>query len=205
MLRGESSSPLAAQGVGLDVTARVHRLCGDVCTRLPELAHIDMSRVVVRLCQTRRSGPYGVQATMTPLRFRDGAETTTRRGGLWRIHPCPQDAGGRPYLYMLSLYVPRFLDLPASEKLAVVVHELWHASPAFDGDLRRFGKGRHRFHGGSCERYHQDMRRLAQRIPASNPPADLYDWLEGDFAALRARFGRVMGMRVPTPRIVRAA
>lgn len=189
----------------LDVTSRVQRLCADVSSRLPELSHVDMTRVVVRLCQTRRAGPYGVQATMTPLRFRDGAETTIRRGSAWRIHPCPLDSAGRPYLYMLSLYVPRFLDLPGPEKLAVLVHELWHASPAFDGDLRRFGKGRHRFHGGGCDRYHQDMRRLAARLTDMNPPADVYDWLDGDFTALRSRFGRVTGLRLPTPRIVRAA
>jgi len=189
----------------LDVTGRVRRLCEDLCERLPELGHIRMDRVAVRLCQTRRAGPYGVQATMTPLRFRDGAETTVRRGRIWRIRPCPDDSEGRPCLYLLSLYVPRFLDLPAAEKLAVVVHELWHASPAFDGDLRRFGKGRHRFHGTSCERYHQDMRRLAQRWPSLNPPGELCDWLEHDFAAMRRRFGRVMGQRFPTPRLVLAS
>lgn len=190
---------------GLDLTSRVHALCADVVTRLPELGHIDMGRVVVRLCQTRRAGLHGVQATMTPLRFRDGAETVIRRGGAWRIHPCPGDALGRPYLYLLSLYVPRFLNLPAREKLAVLVHELWHASPEFDGDLRRFGRGRHRFHGSSCERYHQEMRRLAQRLPGPNPPAELYDWLDHDFLALRSCYGRITGLRLPTPRLVRAA
>jgi hypothetical protein len=191
--------------VGLDVTSIVHRLCTDVCSRLPELSHVEMSRVAVRLCQTRRASRYGVQATMTPLRFRDGAEIVVRRGGPWRIHPCPVDAAGRPHLYLLSLYVPRFLDLPAAEKLAVLVHELWHASPAFDGDLRRFGKGRTRFHGGGCERYHEDMRRLAGKLLLAGTGGDLYAWLDGDFAALRARFGRVTGVRLPTPRLIRAA
>lgn len=197
-------SPFAAR-VELDVTAHTRRLCDDLCTRLPELRHVDMARVALRLCQTRRAGVYGVQATMTPLRFRDGAETTVRRGRTWRIAPCPTDAAGRPCLYLLSLYVPRFLDLPAAEKVAVVVHELWHASPAFDGDLRRFGPGRHRFHGVSCERYHADMRQLADRWRALGPPGELLDWLDGDFAALRSRFGRVVGRRLPTPRLVRAA
>jgi hypothetical protein len=191
--------------VGLDVTARTRLLCEDLCLRLPEMRHVDMSRVAIRLCQTRRAGVYGVQATMTPLRFRDGAETTFRRGRTWRISPCPSDAAGRPCLYLLSLYVPRFLDLPAAEKVAVVVHELWHASPAFDGDLRRFGPGRHRFHGVSCERYHADMRRLAERWRMLDPPGELLDWLEGDFTALRSRFGRVVGRRLPTPRLIRAA
>lgn len=197
--------PSSAAVVGLDVTARTRLLCEDLCARLAELRHIDVSRMAIRLCQTRRAGVYGVQATMTPLRFRDGAETAVRRGRTWRIGPCPTDATGRSCLYLLSLYVPRFLDLPAAEKVAVVVHELWHVSPSFDGDLRRFGPGRHRFHGGGCERYHAEMRRLASQWLTLDPPRELCDWLDGDFTALRSRFGRVVGHRLPTPRLIRAA
>jgi predicted metallopeptidase len=164
-----------------------------------------MDRVVVRLCQTRRAGTYGTQASMTPLRFQNGAETVVRRGAAWRIHPCPGDAAGRPYLYLLSLYVPRFLNLPVHEKLAVLVHELWHASPTFDGDLRRFGPGGHRFHGTSCEKYHEEMRRLARRLSGADRPPELYDWLRHDFPALRSRYGRITGLRLPTPRLIRAA
>lgn len=188
----------------LDVTVRTRLLCEDFASRLPELRHVDMSRVALRLCQTRRAGVHGVQATMTPLRFRDGAETTVRRGSCYRIHPIPVDASGRPSLYMLSLYVPRFLDLPADEKLAVVVHELWHASEAFDGDLRRFGPGRTRFHGKGCEAYHADMRLLARRWRKLDPPQELFAWLDDDFTAMRNRYRRVVGLRLPTPRLVRA-
>jgi hypothetical protein len=204
-MSGHADFSSLSSRAGLDVSSRVHSLCRDVCVRLPELSHVDMSRVTVRLCQTRRAGPFGVQATMTPLRFRDGADTTIRSGRTYRIHPCPTDAAGRPYLYILSLYVPRFLDLPAREKLAVIVHELWHVSPAFDGDLRRFGAGRHRFHGRSCESYHQEMRRLAETLPELQPPHEPYAWLDGDFAELRRRYGRVTGLHLPTPRLIRAA
>lgn len=187
-----------------DVTARVRLLCEDFAARLPELRHVEMARVSLRLCQTRRAGPYGVQATMTPLRFRDGAETTIRRGTTYRIHPVPVDSSGRPSLYLLSLYVPRFLDLPAEEKLAVVVHELWHAAEAFDGDLRRFGRGRTRFHGKGCEAYHADMRLLARRWLQLEPPRELYAWLAADFAGLRSCYRRVVGLRIPTPRLLPA-
>lgn len=186
----------------LDLTARMRRLCEHVCTSLDELKHIDMRRVAIRVCQTRRRGPYGVQATMTPLRFRDGAVSTMRRNREWVIRPMPLDADGNPSLYLLSLYVPRFLDLPATEKLAVTVHELWHISPAFDGDLRRF-PGRYHAHGSRCEKYHDEMRDMTRRWQAAQADNPLFEFLEGDFKALRTRYGRILGTRLPTPRLWR--
>jgi hypothetical protein len=203
-MAGRRPSSSDAGSTGLDVTARVRRLCEDLVATLDELRHIDMSRTALRLCQTRRAGHHGVQASMTPLRFRDGADTLVRRGTPWRIHPCPHDSLGRRHLYLLSLYVPRFLDLTADEKVAVVLHELWHASPAFDGDLRRFGKGRTRFHGGGCEQYHHQMRKLAKRRLANGDLHETHPWLACDFAAMKRRYGRVFGTKLPTPRLFRA-
>ena len=37
----------------------------------------------------------------------------------------------------MSFYLPRFCDQSLDEKLSTVMHELWHISPAFDGDIRR--------------------------------------------------------------------
>jgi hypothetical protein len=187
---------------GFDYTAAVRTLCETLCRDLAELRHIDMPRMAVRTCQTRRRGPYGVQATMTPLRFEAGATTKIRRGREWVIHPLPSDPAGRPYLYMLSLYVPRFVELSAEEKLAVVVHELWHVSPAFDGDLRRF-PGRYHAHGARCDRYHDEMRDLAARWRTDGGRPTVADFLEGDFQALRDRHGAVYGTRIPTPRLWR--
>jgi len=193
---------------GLDYTSAVRTLCEALCRDLGELSHVQMTRMAVRACQTRQRGPYGVQATMTPLRFEGGATTTTRRGREWVIHPLPTDAFGKPYLYLLSLYVPRFVELPAEEKLAVVVHELWHVSPAFDGDLRRF-PGRYHAHGARCDRYHDEMRGLAASWRAGglagSARADhpVTSFLEADFQTLRSRHGAVYGTRIPTPRLWR--
>jgi len=197
-----SRSPSPAALPDLDLTARMRRLCDHICGSLEELRHIDMRRVALRVCQTRRRGPYGVQATMTPLRFRDGATSTVRRNREWVIRPLPVDADGKPALYLFSLYVPRFLDLPAAEKLAVAIHELWHISPTFDGDLRRF-PGRYHAHGSRCDKYHDEMRDMTRRWRATQPETPHFDFLEGDFKSLRQRYGRILGMRLPTPRLWR--
>ena len=128
--------------------------------RLEELRHIDLSRVGIGFCQTRRQGRFGMHASLTPLRFPGGQAQRVRRGRTWRIQRVELD--GREMLYLLNFYLPRFLDLPFAEKLTTVAHELWHIGPRFDGDLRRFG-GRCYAHSGSQRRYDAYVGRLVDR------------------------------------------
>lgn len=198
-----SRSTVICRVSGFDVTGQLRALCADVCRRLPELSHIDMSLVAVRYCQTRRAGRYGIQASLTPLRFAGGERVTIRRGHPWTVQKV-FDAAGREMLYLLSFYIPRFLDLPLDEKLATICHELWHIGPDFDGDLRRHD-GRCYAHGASERRFHASMHALADRWLAGDPPAELYDFLRYSFAELHARHGRLYGTRITTPKLVRAS
>lgn len=193
----------AAVSTGFDFTFHVGRLCGDLCERLPELAHVDMSRVAIRYCQARKAVPHGVQATLTPLRFAGGSLSTLRAGRRYSIERI-FDPSGREMLYLLSFYLPRFLNLPFAEKLATVIHELWHISPSFDGDLRRFS-GRCYAHGHREEHYHAAMGQLAAQWLALAPPQDLYCFLHDDFRQLRERFGAVYGTRIATPKLISSA
>ena len=76
-------------------------------------------------------------------------------------------------LYLLRFVLPRFLDLPFDEKLITIVHELWHISPKFDGDLRRF-EGRCYAHGHSRKGYDEHSKKMVDRWLALNPPETLY-------------------------------
>ncbi len=185
---------------GFDFTFHVGRLCNDLCVRLPELGHIDMARVAIRYCQVRKAVSHGVQATLTPLRFAGGSLSTVRGGRRYSIERIFSPAG-QEMLYLLSFYLPRFLNLPFAEKLATVIHELWHISPDFDGDLRRFS-GRCYAHGHREEHYHAAMGQLAAKWLALSPPEELYEFLQDDFRQLRARFGAVYGTRIATPKLI---
>lgn len=101
---------------GFDFTRGIRLLCGDMAERVGALRHIDMQRVAVSFCQTRKPTPHGVFATLTPLRFAGGGTETVRRGRRWTIQRV-RDSQGREMLYLLSFYLPRFLDLPFREKL----------------------------------------------------------------------------------------
>lgn len=185
---------------GFDFTRAMRLLCADMVSRLDALSHIDLSRVAISLCKTRKNVSYGIYASLTPLRFEAGAMHTEMRGrkvGVDRLF----DEAGQEYLYILSFYLPRFMTTRVEEKLSTVIHELWHISPEFDGDFRRH-EGRCYAHGPSQRKYDAQMDRLAQQWLALSPPEHLYDFLIGDFDELVAEHGRVVGTHWPAPKLM---
>src|SRR5262245_34520580 len=183
-----------------DFTCHIRRLCEDMVGRLPELAHIDMGRVAVTFCQTRKSVPHGMFASLTPLRFAGGALSMIRRG---RPHVIESvcDPNGREMLYILSFYLPRFQNLDFREKLITVLHELWHISPDFSGDIRRH-EGRYHAHTHSQAEYDEEMGRLVDRWLALGPPERLWQFLRDDFRQLASRHGGIVGIKIRRPRIL---
>jgi hypothetical protein len=186
-----------------DFTLRIRRVCIDMIARMPELAHINMSRVAVSFSQTRKAVPHGMFASLTPLRFAGGAATMIRRGRTVVIQPvCDRD--GREMLYILSFYLPRFQNLDLREKLITVLHELWHICPDFSGDIRRHA-GRYHAHSHSQAEYDEEMGLLADRWLALAPPEELWGFLRLNFRELAARHGGIVGLKIPRPRIVPVA
>ena len=177
-------------------------LCDDMVARLPELAHIDMSRVAVCFCQTRKPVPHGMYASLTPLRFAGGAATTRppRPASSTIQRVCDRD--GREMLYILSFYLPRFQNLDFREKLITVLHELWHISPRFQ---RRHPPPRR-----PLPRPHAFAGRIRRTDgPAGRPLAGLRGrrtscgaFCDDDFRQLAARHGGIVGLKIRRPRIV---
>ncbi|MEQ8787252.1 MAG: hypothetical protein RIC55_13185 [Pirellulaceae bacterium] len=176
-------------------------LCEDITHRLPALGHIDMDRVAVSFSQARKRVRHGLYATLTPMRFEAGSLTTRRRGQSYTVQRL-YAVDGREMLYILSFYLPRFLDETFREKLITVFHELWHVSPNFDGDIRRH-PGRCHVHTQSQSEYDAQMAVLAEQWLALGPPGSLYSFLHDDFDTLYRRHGGVYGVKVPHPKLVR--
>jgi hypothetical protein len=182
-----------------DFSQAMAQLCADIADRVDELLHVDMSRVAVSFAQTRRRVLHGLQAKLTPLRFEGGSLTTQRNGRTWTVQRLFQQ--DREMLYILTFYLPRFLDQPFHEKLTTIAHELYHISPNFDGDLRRFG-GRCYVHSPSHKAFDDHATYLARRYLARRPPAELYEFLHFDFPTLQRRHGGVRGLQVPIPKLI---
>ena len=177
----------------------MRRLCEDVTARVDVFSHIRMSQVAVTFAQARRRVPHGLQAKLTPMRFENGSLVTRRGDRTWTVQRLYE--ADAEILYILTFYLPRFLNHSFKEKMVTVFHELYHVSPRFDGDIRRMD-GRYHVHSHSQKEYDREMGRLVERYMAAGPPRPLYAFLEQNFAGLQRDHGSVIGVRVPIPKLI---
>jgi len=185
---------------GYDFTRMAELLCNDICLKLPAFSHVEMPRVVVGFAQARNDSNFGLYASLTPLRFEDGANQVERRGRIWTL-PRYLNEEGTEFLYIINFYQPRYQNLPRREKLTTAVHELWHISPEFDGDLRRF-PGRCYAHGSRQSNYDAKVERLTDEYLHIGVHPEVEDLLECDFEGLSQKYGRIHGRKVAAPKMV---
>jgi hypothetical protein len=191
---------LGGKPAGFDFTSNMRQVCEDMVRRLPELQHIDLARVAIAWCKTRKRVSHGLYASLTPMRFSGGETTELRNNKKYTVQRLVDD-DGREMLYILSFYLPRFMDTTMSEKLITILHELWHISPNFDGDIRRH-PGRCYAHSHSQQEYDQQMAELAARWLMKNPPRSLYEFLGNGLERLQERYGGIFGTRIPQPKLI---
>jgi len=158
-----------------------------------------MSQVAVTFAQTRSPVEWGIQARLTPLRFEDGAVTERRKGRWWTVQRVYHQ--GQESLYILTFFLPRFLNLSFEEKLITVFHELFHISPEFNGDIRRF-EGSCYMHTGSQKSYDRQMAVFADEYLRMKVSEELVRFLRYSFGELQSHCGDVVGLRIAIPRLI---
>ena len=104
------------------MTLAVKRLIRDVAERLPELAHVRASRVLVLAGEARGTS----RATIRP------GNIGPARGGRGRRFI---RVAGRDVLYVITLRPLWFAASTPEERVATILHELYHVSGHFDGKL----------------------------------------------------------------------
>ena len=201
-----ADAPASVLPAPFDFCLAMRLLGQDMVARTPALAHVRFEQIAVVFAQARKRVNYGLYASLTPLRFKDGSLTTKRRGRPYTIQRLygpgtPEKPGHTELLYILTFYLPRFQDLDLREKLITIFHELWHISPRFDGDIRRH-EGRCYAHTGSQAQYDAHMAVLVDAWLAQQPPEALWSFLRLNFTELHLRWGRIVGQRVPRPRLI---
>lgn len=135
-----------------NITLAVKRLVRDAAGRVPELAHVRPSRVLVVAGEARRAS----RATIWPAR-------PSGRAGSAR--PVVR-VKGREILYVITLRPLWFRDSTPAQRVRTVLHELYHTSLRFDGRLHR-GRRHERLPQSA---YARRMERLVDRYLAEAPP-----------------------------------
>lgn len=182
-----------------DVSHAIRLLSSDIVAHCEELAHIDTSRLLFAVTQARNAHTHGLQARVTPFRFPGGSMTCQRRGVVYQVQRFFD--GDVEFLYLITFCLPRFLNQSFDDKLVTLFHELFHISPKFDGDLRRY-EGRYCLHTHSQRSYDEKMTELARSYLSSKPSKHLLDFFRLNFAQLELRHGQVTGIVVPRPKIL---
>ncbi len=186
---------------GFHFTNHMRIVCEDMASRLPQLAHIQMNRVAVSYCQTRKPVAHGLQASLTPMRFEGGDRELLQDGQRWRVQQI-RNKKNQEMLYLLNFYLPRFQNQPFRDKLVTILHELWHINPEFNGDLRRL-PGRCYVHSASEKEYDAAMEILADEWVARISPSGLLQLQKMSFEDLQTQYGQVRGLRIPAPKLIR--
>ncbi len=185
-----------------DFCGHVRRLCIDVVRHSDALRHIDVSRLLFGVLQARSARQHGLQARVTPLRFHGGALVRSRRDVPYQVQRF--FVNGREMLYLVTFCLPRFLDQDFDDKFITLFHELYHISPAFEGDLRRHA-GRCALHTQSKRLYDSHMAEMARAYLSNGADRSLNEFLRMNFAQLQRRHGAVVGVTVPRPRLIPVA
>jgi hypothetical protein len=180
-------------------TRHVWRFCRDVAERTGAFSHVDMRRVLVTFVRCRNRRSWGLQAKLIPMRFRGGKRAEERRGRLYQVQQL--FLGDVEVQYVLSFYLPRFLNQSFEEKIITIFHELYHIGPEFRGDIRRFPGGRS-VHSPNSRDYDRKMADLARGYFSRRPPRRLYDFLRLNFSELEQRYAEVVGVHIPSPKLV---
>lgn len=158
-----------------DFTQAVHALIAHVHRAHTEFKHLDARRILVIGGEARRAS----RGTVKPLTFAEKKRTDSmgRRKPLVKIR-------GRQMLYSITLRPLFFRRSTPRQRVATVLHELFHISHAFDGTLDH--QRRHDEAGDGFEATFAPIeRRVWKRLPAQIIAPFAYDgevrvlqWLE---------------------------
>lgn len=180
-----------------DFTKAMTRLMFHIVDVTPDFYHVEPDRVMVAYNKCRSAGIHGVYASCQPLRFEGGERTKTFRGRLYEMPTVVEDGVER--MYIIYFMLPRFMNLDFETKLTTVFHEIYHISPKFNGDIRRF-KGKNYAHGHSRKVYNDRMKALMAEYLTKPGAEEFTSFLRPSFKDLVSKHGGVVGTTVRPPR-----
>ncbi|MDP2766829.1 MAG: hypothetical protein Q8O41_05190 [Candidatus Methanoperedens sp.] len=187
---------------GFDFTGSMTLLVNDVVKTHPAFSHIIPDNILVAISPSNGSRN-GVVAKLRPMRFEGGSKTRMLRG---IEYTAPEvNINENNILYIVYFHLPRFLNHGKYKtKLATVLHELYHISPLFNGDIRRF-PGKNYAHGNSRKGYDELINIYTDEYIRSTLHPKLGVFLKYKYAELKRKCGAIYGdiIRIPRSNLIR--
>ncbi len=182
-----------------DFSKVMHQLIFDIAKYSPDFSHIRPEQMLVGLSQARSSRRHGMYAKIVSMRFENGSLYTKEGRKTYEVERLHHK--GREILYIVYFVLPRFQNLDFNDKMTTIFHELYHISPYFDGDIRRFSGTKY---AHSCRQsdFDDEASRMADRYLAQTPNKDLTDFLQIKFRKLKNRHTQIVGQKVPIPKLL---
>jgi len=181
----------------IDITKVISHLIADITSRVQIFEHIKPDRLLVCTATNRRKCRSGTYGKLVPLRFENGSEALNYKGKCYSMPRIINN--GKQILYIVYLYIPRFFNLKPIEKLRVIFHELFHISPEFNGDIRRFGKIKIS-HGHSRKKFDSLFQNELNDFYNYIKMTRYIDFLEMDIDSLQKNFKKVLHRRMKVPK-----
>jgi predicted metallopeptidase len=191
--------PRSAGDTPLDFCRHMRRLCTDIAARCETLHHIRMPRVLLSFTPSRNRNRFGLQARVTPMRFRAGGTVRTLTAREYQVQR--YFVNDVEMLYLMTFCLPRFFNQPFEEKLSTVFHEMFHIGPSFDGDLRRHD-GRYAVHSRSKADYEANVDALMAGYLKGHDRPELFDFLRHTYRNLWLKHGGIRAVIVPRPKLL---
>lgn len=134
---------------------RLEILTHDIIKAVPEFSHIDNSRILFSLKNSPKNSDNDYYAEVKCLSNNSYDFVSDGRITKHYYSDCLLK-NGIPAFYLIEYTVPSFIDLTLREKICTIMHELYHISPLFNGELRLFN-GKNCLHGPCPEKFDEYM------------------------------------------------
>ena len=186
-----------------DYSHHMKSLVADISARCVDFRHIDADRILVGISRARNRRKDGLQAKLMPLKFQGGLRTA-RADKRTFVEIPKMIHRGHEILYVVYFCLPRFQNLSFRAKMITVFHELYHISPAFNGDIRRF-PGRFYQHSHSEKEYDRTVERFSKQYLSDPATKSFTGFLKLDYNELSRIHGEIGGLSVyvPEPALLR--
>ena len=187
-----SMNPAKAKPQGIlqayDLTTELEKVIARLA-QIEELSHIKLTGMILTLTQCRKNSYHGVYAAVKPLRFESGKREKIQ--DKYRFVWPKFVIDGYIKLYQMIFYIPRFLDVSFEDKLLTIIHEMYHISPRFNGDLRRF-PGKNYAHGHSRDEFDKALIPIKEKA-LKRYNLTQFDFMTMNFKKLRAKYESIVG------------